>query len=158
MEILKYGDPKLQQVCSSVEKITEELIDSIQVMFRLMYAADGVGLAAPQVGITQRFFIADIGDGQRYTFINPKITNETDLIRCSEGCLSFPGVFVDVIRYKKLFVKATNLEGKIFKIKASGLLAQVIQHEIEHLDGVLLTNKAVDEAELHLKMQEASLI
>lgn len=158
MEILKYGDERLEQVCEPVTELAPDFQELILDMFTIMYQTGGIGLAAPQVGINKRFFIADIGDGQRLIFINPRITNQSDPIECIEGCLSFPGVYVNVVRYKKIFVKAQDITGKSFKIKASGLLAQVVQHEIEHLDGILLTSSAVDKAELELKMKEAGLI
>jgi peptide deformylase len=158
MKILKYGDSRLQSICEPVREITPELKKIIQEMFKVMYESNGIGLAAPQIGVQKRFFIADIGDGQQYVFINPKITNRSDLVNKIEGCLSFPGVFIEVARYKKIFIKAQDIEGKTFKIKATDLLAQVCLHEISHLDGILLTDFAIDKEDLQKQLKDNNLI
>jgi peptide deformylase len=152
MEILLYGDDRLTQKCQPVSVITLAMHQTIQEMFDLMYQSHGIGLAAPQVGIQERFFIADIRDGKQYVFINPEIIEKKKPVIMDEGCLSFPGVFTEVKRFEKIKVKAQDLAGQEFILEAEDLLAQVIQHETDHLDGILLNDVTIEKAEFQLKL------
>ena len=152
MKILLYGDDRLTQKCQPVTVISSNLNLIIKEMFDLMNQESGIGLAAPQVGILERFFIADLRDGKKYIFINPEIIEKEELIVCEEGCLSFPGVYTETERYRKIKIKFLNLSGQESVLEAEDLLAQVIQHEIEHLDGILLINSTIEKIEFQLKL------
>ena len=136
LEIVKIGDDVLKAKCTPVKEIDSSLKMLTEAMFDELLEADGIGLAAPQIGIPQRFFVVDIRDGKRYVFINPEIV-ETSIEKgpYEEGCLSIPGVYHDVIRPLRVKVQARDADGKLFNLEADGLLARVIQHEYDHLDG-----------------------
>ena len=136
MEIKKMGDPVLKQVCKPVDKINKKIKILLDNMAETMYEKDGVGIAAPQVGVPIRVVVIDVGD-KRYDIINPVITEREGTITDSEGCLSFPGVYGEVERAEKVRVEYTNRYGKQRFIEAEGLLARCLQHEIDHLDGKL---------------------
>jgi peptide deformylase len=141
LDIRKAGDPVLKQKAAPLEKIikkTKELMDS---MAETMYAADGVGLAAPQVGVSQRIIVIDVGDGL-IGLINPVIIESEGLECASEGCLSIPGVFGEVERASSVIVDAVDRNGKPVRIVADGLLARALQHEIDHLEGVLFIERS----------------
>ena len=157
MKILIYGDNRLTFQCQPVKIITLEMHGIIQQMFDLMHENYGIGLSAPQVGIQERFFIIDLRNGQRYIFINPEIIESSKLITCNEGCLSFPDIFTETKRFKKIKVRALGLDGKEFILDAQDLLAQVIQHEIDHLNGILLVDTTIEKAEFQLKLLDLSL-
>ncbi|QSI05792.1 peptide deformylase [Treponema pedis] len=145
MKVLYMGEQSLREVSVPVEKIDEELKDFITEMFKTLKKQDGIGLAAPQVGRNIRLFIATVG-GEKYIFINPQII-ETSQEQCSmeEGCLSIPKIYEVVQRPSNIRVQFMNIEGKIKTIDADGLLARVIQHENDHLNGVLFLDR-LDEA------------
>ena len=149
LQIVKYPDPFLRQRCSEVDTFDEDLRALLSEMARAMYKYGGIGLAAPQVGINKRIITVDVGKGL-LKLINPRIIElgggEEEM---DEGCLSLPGVFVPVKR-KTGFIRfeACDLNGKNREWKAKGLLARVIQHEIDHLDGILMidrTHKPISE-------------
>lgn len=152
MPIRKLGDPVLRQVSKPVPKITKRIIKLLKDMEETMYAADGAGFAAPQVGILERLIVVDAGEGPMQ-MINPEIVaysgSETDI----EGCLSIPGVSGYVERHAKVTVVWTDTHGRTRRTEAAGMLARALQHEIDHLDGVLFIDKAtgvqppVDESE-----------
>ena len=148
MQIVHYPDPVLRQIADPVTEITEEIRRAVGEMFELMYEAPGVGLAAPQVGWCVRLFVvnpaAHPDEGEEYVFINPKITGKKGATFADEGCLSIPGVMGSVRRAKSIQMEATDLEGKRFRIDAQDLLARIIQHEQDHLDGILFTDKVSD--------------
>lgn len=139
--IVEMGDPVLREKSRQVPKITPNVIKLLDNMADTMYDAQGVGLAAPQVGVLKRIVVIDVGDGL-IELINPVITHregqETDM----EGCLSIPGMRGEVIRHAKVSVKAMNREGKECTYQGEGLLARAFQHEIDHLEGVLFVDKA----------------
>lgn len=144
LEIIKVGDPILKQVAEPITVFTDELNEYIESMFITMKATNGVGLAAPQVGRSQRFFICQIpGYTPRYAFVNPMIVfTSIEMTTAEEGCLSIPSQFGNVERYKYIRVQGINpVTRSPFRIRAEGLLARVIQHEIDHLDGVLFTER-----------------
>ena len=145
-KILKYGDPLLRQKSKDVSKVSKKIQILAEDMLDTMYANNGVGLAAPQVGELLRMFVIDVSTGgERYNpivLINPKIIKKSGAVACSEGCLSFPEVFTDVRRYKNVTVKALDIKGKPFIIegKDGELLARALQHEFDHLDGILFVD------------------
>ena len=131
------GDPVLKQVCEPVERIDKKLRRLLDDMAETMYASEGVGLAAPQVGIPIRMAVIDVDKKKLYDLINPVITEREGTVVDQEGCLSFPGIFGDVERAEKVKVEYTNRYGKRRFVEAEGLLARCLQHEIDHLDGKL---------------------
>lgn len=145
MKIYKLGEEILREKCEPVkpEEINDELRSILNEMFETMISANGVGLAAPQVGINKRFFVAMADDEIRRVFINPTITKtSSDLVDYEEGCLSIPGVYENIKRPSKVSISATNENGKHFTIEeADGILARIIQHESDHLDGVLYIDR-----------------
>lgn len=141
LEIRKAGDPVLKQKAAPVEKITKKTKELIESMADTMYKADGVGLAAPQVGVSQRIIVIDVGEGL-IGLVNPVITERDGLESASEGCLSIPGVFGDVERASHVVVEAHDRNGKPVRITGKGLLARALQHEIDHLDGVLFIERS----------------
>ena len=131
------GDPVLSEVAKPVLKITANHREILSAMSRLMYEVSGVGLAAVQVGIPEAFFVADIGSGL-YKLVNPRIIKQEGIQVMEEGCLSVPGVSVEVKRAKKITLEALDESGKPVLIEAEDLLARVFQHEIDHLNGMLI--------------------
>ena len=132
-------DPILRKISREVTDINRRVLILLDDMIETMAAADGVGLAAPQVGVLKRVIITDVGEGV-IEYINPVIL-ETEGEQCSiEGCLSLPDQSGKVMRPEKLTVNAQNREGDVFEMKAEGLLARAICHEVDHLNGVLFTD------------------
>lgn len=141
-KIVKYGDPILETSCQPVEDFSSpELKQLVADMFETMYSAKGVGLAAPQVGVGQRLTVIDVSVGedpsQRLVLINPEIVSKEGSQTGEEGCLSIPGFREDVTRAQSAVVKAFNLEGQPIAVSGADLLARAMQHEIDHLNGVL---------------------
>ena len=136
LDIRVLGDPVLRQATTPVTEITDELRRLIADMFDTMYHARGIGLAAPQVGRTERLAVVDVDD-QPLVIINPEIIARTGKAKAEEGCLSIPDIYADVERPKEVSVRAMDAEGNTFKIEATDLLARCLQHEIDHLDGKL---------------------
>ena len=164
-KIVLYGDPVLRKVTSRVIKFDKSLRKLIEDMFETMYASEGIGLAAPQIGISKRVLVLDVDyPSKRYIdettkkevnsynpllLINPVIIHKEGQIISKEGCLSFPNVFFDVTRFKKITVRYQDLLGKERKLLAEDdLLCRCLQHEIDHLDGKLFVDKAANEEEL----------
>lgn len=141
LPIVKYGDPVLHRVALPVTDFNAELHQFIAHMFETMYAAPGVGLAAPQVGVSKRIFVMDCSSGkdpqQKYAFINPQIISIDGMQGGDEGCLSFPGIYFEVKRPQHVVAKAQDINGQEFTIEASDLAARCILHETDHLDGDL---------------------
>ena len=138
--IRKYGDDVLRKKCREVEEIDKRTITLIKDMFETMYDADGVGLAAPQVGILKRLFVIDIGDGP-LVFINPEILETSGKQIGEEGCLSIPGEVEEVMRPNYVRARAINEKGEEFEIEAEELLARAILHEYDHLNGTLFIDR-----------------
>lgn len=134
--IRKDGDPVLRKKAQPVEKVTRRVQKLIGDMLETMYAAEGVGLAAPQVGITERIIVVDVGDGP-VALVNPVITDSDGTQRDVEGCLSFPGVTGYVTRRQHCVVEGLNAAGRPVRLSAGGFFARALQHEIDHLDGRL---------------------
>ena len=141
-EIREKGDEILYKKCKAVVKFDEKLHILLDDMYETMQSRDGVGLAAPQVGILKRAVVIDVGDG-KIELINPEIVEESGEQTGSEGCLSVPGVFGEVKRPNVVTVKAQDRNGKWFKITGKELLARAFCHEIEHLDGKLFLDRVI---------------
>ena len=141
-EIREKGDEILYKKCKAVVKFDEKLHILLDDMYETMQSRDGVGLAAPQVGILKRAVVIDVGDG-KIELINPEIVEESGEQTGSEGCLSVPGVFGEVTRPNVVTVKAQDRDGKWFKITGKELLARAFCHEIEHLDGKLYLDRVI---------------
>jgi peptide deformylase len=142
LRICKLGEDVLREQAQPVAEVTDELRSVFNEMFETMISANGVGLAAPQVGISQRFFVIIADDDVRRVFVNPQIVYKSDdLTSYEEGCLSIPGVYEDIMRPSKVTVQALNENGKPFTLEADGMLARIIQHEYDHLDGVLYIDR-----------------
>ena len=145
MNIRKIVDPVLRTKAREVTLITDQTREILDNMAETMYAAPGVGLAAPQVGILQRLVVIDVGEEHGlFQLINPVITEyseEKEIME--EGCLSVPGQEGGVLRSKAVTVKALDRDGKEIEIRAEGYLARAIQHEIDHLDGILFVDKVI---------------
>lgn len=146
LDIYTIGDEILKEKCDKVTKFDSALEMLIDAMYDTLAEAEGVGLAGPQVGVNQRLFVVWLPDGTKKTFINPEIL-ETSVETCpyEEGCLSLPGVYHNVIRPEKVKVFAQNEKGHAFTLSASGLLARVIQHENDHLEGKLFIDRLSEE-------------
>ena len=136
LEIHVLGSPVLREETKPVTEITDDLRQLVEDMFETMRAAQGIGLAAPQVGRLERVAIVDV-DNEPIVLINPEIISESGSERAEEGCLSIPDIYGDVDRAARVTVRATDLEGKTFEREASELLARAFQHEIDHLHGKL---------------------
>ena len=137
LDIRVLGDPVLRKATTPVETITNEIRTLISDMFDTMYAAEGIGLAAPQVGRTERITVMDV-EGQKFAFINPEIIEREGSIRGEEGCLSIPEIFGDVTRSSRVIVRALDENGAEIEVEGTELLARCMQHEIDHLDGKLV--------------------
>lgn len=160
-EIKKYGEECLGKESVPVEKITDELLEILNNMVETMHNAEGVGLAAPQVGINERFFVIDIGDGVERKIINPEILSFSEEIsEADEGCLSVPGIYRKVKRAYEIKVKYTNENGEIKEEIMTGFLAKAFQHEFDHLSGTLfierispMSKKMIAQKLKHLKRE-----
>lgn len=137
LEILHYPDPRLHKVAAPVSAIDIEIEELVKNMVQTMYAAPGIGLAAPQVNVLKQIIVIDVSDNQDqlYIFINPVITASFGEAENEEGCLSVPDVYDKVRRATKVTVQALDISGNQFELTAEGLLAICIQHEIDHLKG-----------------------
>ena len=139
-KIVKVGDDVLRKVCRTQMTFDEKLWSLLDDMAETMYKAEGVGLAAPQVGILRRVCVVDVGEGL-IELINPVITEKSGSQKGSEGCLSVPDRFEEVTRPNKVTVRAQNRKGENIEIKAEGFLARAFCHEIDHLDGILYIDR-----------------
>ena len=145
-KILHYPDKRLRIPGKTVTDFGPEFQALVDDMTETMYAAPGVGLAAPQIGVSQRLFIIDIATGEDQPsdlriFVNPEIVEAEGDIEWEEGCLSFPGVHESLARKERVKVRAQGRDGKPFELEADGLLAIAIQHENDHLDGKLMVDR-----------------
>ena len=151
--IVTEGDPALRKVCRQVEKFDARLATLLDDLADTMYNAEGVGLAAPQVGILRRAVVIDIGEG-KLELVNPEIIISEGEQVGGEGCLSFPGQFCTVKRPMKVCVRAQNRDGEWFETEGEGLLARAFCHEIDHLNGVVFKDLAEDEPEEDMEEAE----
>ena len=143
-EIRVFGDPVLKRVADDVTEIDGAFVDTCNDMLDAMYEAPGIGLAAPQVGIGQRFFVYDFGDGPG-VLINPEIRESTGEWEFEEGCLSVPGLSWNIVRPKEIHIVAFDLDGNEISIEADELESRLYQHELDHLDGRLLFDYLEDD-------------
>ena len=139
-EIRICGDPILREKAHSVREARPGMKELIKDMAETMYENEGVGLAANQIGVDERVLTVDVGEGL-LVLINPRIVDSSGEESVEEGCLSLPGLKVEVRRARKVKVRGLNEEGREIEIEAEGLLARAIQHEIDHLDGVLIADR-----------------
>ena len=150
MKVINYGDPVLRQDAEKVLKVSAKIQKLVADMFDTMYAYNGVGLAAPQVGVLKRIFVLDCSTDEdpmpQMVFINPVIIKKTGALISREGCLSFPGVYTDVKRYEDVTVRYMDMKGKTREMTAQAgtLLCRAIQHELDHLNGVLFVDHVID--------------
>ncbi|MBE6534952.1 MAG: peptide deformylase [Ruminococcaceae bacterium] len=143
LKIVKIGDPVLRAVSRPVEKITPRTLQLIDDMVETMRAADGAGLAAPQVGVLRRIVVIETPDDGLFELINPKIIAFAGEQRTEEGCLSVPGKYGITVRPMHVTVRALNRNGETIEVTGSGLLAKAFCHEIDHLDGKLYIDCAI---------------
>ena len=152
--IVKYGDPVLEKPGAAIKKFDAELEELAEEMFVTMYAAQGVGLAAPQIGKSVRLAVVDVTGGKnpeaKIVMVNPEVIHAEGEVREEEGCLSIPGFRGYVIRPQFVTVRAQNPKGETFEIRGENLLARAFCHEIDHLNGVLFLQ--------HLSMLKRDLI
>lgn len=157
LKIITYPDPVLTTKASEVTEFNQELKELCKNMLYTMYEAPGIGLAAPQIGLSKRIFVIDVdysreeteedsgeyslGDFNPRVFINPKIVETQEQTTYQEGCLSLPGIFEDVKRFKKIKVEYQNTDGETHTIEADELLSICIQHENDHLDGIVFIDR-----------------
>ena len=158
-KVVKYGEPSLREPSKEVHKVSQKIKVLVDDLLDTMYAQNGVGLAAPQVGENYRVFVIDVSTNNQplnpIVFINPKIIKKSGACISHEGCLSFPEAFTDVKRYANVMVKAMDRNGRSFVLEAKDgtLLARCIQHEFDHLDGILFIDHLINrfDAEEQLK-------
>ena len=170
LPVVKYGDPVLRKKGAAIEKVTPEIKRLVDDMFETMYNAAGVGLAAQQVGQALQLTVidvravkdrpsrmeiagkvVDVAEHMPLVLINPKITPFGDPTKGPEGCLSFPEVYADITRPDSVEVEATNAEGKTVRFKAGGLLSRAVQHEVDHLNGILFIDRMTSETKAEIK-------
>ena len=135
-----FGDPVLKQRAAEVRDVDAALVRLVDDMVETMYAAPGVGLAAPQIGVQKRLFVYDIGDGPQ-AIVNPRIDETDGEWEFDEGCLSVPGLYWTIVRPKQVHLVGLDLDGNEVSIEADEYLARVFQHELDHLDGTLLLDR-----------------
>ena len=137
LDILIYPDPRLRQMAKPVDQVDDAIRALIDDMAQTMYEAPGIGLAATQVDVQKRIIVVDVSDDkdELHAFVNPEIVDDSGVQEMEEGCLSVPGVFAPVERAERILVRALDRDGEEFELRADGLLAVCIQHEIDHLDG-----------------------
>ena len=144
LEIRTYGDPVLRQATREVEEIDGGVASLVAQMIETMYAAPGVGLAANQVGVSRRLFVYDAGDGP-ITVINPRLVESEGEFTYTEGCLSVPGHAWDITRPDRVHVIGLDLDGNELSLEASEFEGRIFQHELDHLDGILLVERLDDD-------------
>lgn len=141
LELRLYPDSVLRGTCRPVEQFDSSLRDFAEEMYTLMQRYQGIGLAAPQVGIQRRVIVADIGDGPVFV-VNPEVIGHTGSAILAEGCLSLPGTQIDIQRALGIEITGWSPMGKALRFRSHGLFARVLQHEIDHLNGVLIIDHA----------------
>jgi peptide deformylase len=142
LDILKYPDKRLRTIAKPVVTVDETIKQQVKDMFETMYEAPGIGLAATQVNFHQRIIVIDVSDqcNEPICLINPKVIEKSGEIQWEEGCLSVPDYYENVIRANNIKVQALNKHGEAFELEASEMLSVCIQHEIDHLDGILFVD------------------
>jgi peptide deformylase len=145
LDIVYYGDPKLERVSEPIDGFNSDLRKFVKDMFETMYFTNGVGLSAPQVGVNKRLLVIDTSGGEdrskQLVVVNPVVVVTDGMQKGQEGCLSFPGLFATVSRPNVAKVRGFNPEGKPIEIEGTALLARALLHEIDHLDGIVFTQR-----------------
>ncbi len=141
-----FGDPVLREVADEVTKVDGALVELTKQMAKTMYEAPGLGIAAPQVGVRKRLFVYDMNDGQgAKTIVNPVIVEATGEWTYDEGCLSVPGLSWEIVRPREIHLTGYDLDGAEVSVEATDLLSRLYQHELDHLNGVLLLDHLADD-------------
>lgn len=156
MQIVQYGHPALRWKSKPIQSINDELRSVIREMFDLMYSAKGIGLAANQVGLPLRFFIVNVTadpeeKDEEIVFLNPRIRRRKGATSGEEGCLSLPGLYANVERAEEIVIEAYDLDGEGFEMDLDDLPARVVQHETDHLDGVLFVDRLTPDDRLNVE-------
>lgn len=145
LQIVLHPHPTLRRICKPVRRVDAQLRDTVRRMFELMYEARGIGLAASQVDLPLRLFIVNVkgdpAEAEELVFINPVLSRPKGLEEAEEGCLSLPELYGPVTRPKRIRVNAFGVDGREIDMELDGLLARVVQHETDHLDGVMFTDR-----------------
>ena len=160
LEIRKFNDPILRKKCEEVEEITTEIKTLIDTMAETMEKNQGVGLAAPQIGISKRIIVMkrDTEKSRLLALVNPRIikkSTETDMQE--EGCLSFPDIFLGITRAREVEVEGLDGDGRKITIQANGLVARIFQHEVDHIDGILFFNRLSFIEKIKFKLKHSSI-
>jgi len=163
LKVVFYPDPCLRAPTELVKDITPEIKTLVSDMYETMYHEHGVGLAAPQVGISKRISVIDVSDdkSQPYCLINPELIEQDGEVKLHEGCLSLPGAYHVVKRARWVKMRALDIDGKSYELEGTGVLAEAIQHEIEHLNGILYLDqlsqfkqrRLIDKMQKHLRLK-----
>ena len=162
-KVLRYGEKSLREPSKEVHKVSQKIKILVEDLLDTMYAQNGVGLAAPQIGENVRVFVIDVSTNDEplnpMVFINPKIIKKSGAVISHEGCLSFPEAFTDVKRYANVMVKALDRNGRSFILEAKDgtLLARCIQHEFDHLDGILFIDHVINRFEAEAELSKNNL-
>lgn len=143
-QIRIFGDPVLKTQAAPITDIDGKLVQLAEEMLQVMYDAPGLGLAAPQVGIQKQLFVYDVGEGPR-TLVNPTIAESSGEWVYDEGCLSIPGLYVEIVRPKLVLLTGRDLDGNEVQIEADELTARLFQHELDHLTGTLMFERMTPE-------------
>jgi peptide deformylase len=156
LQIIQYPHPTLRRVSKPLKRVDKELHQIVRGMFELMYRANGVGLAANQVDLPYRLFIINLQSNpeaadQEFVFLNPVLTSRKGNAEAEEGCLSLPGLYADVKRPERVVLNAFNLAGQEVTMELDGLFARAVQHEIDHLDGILFIDRLTPTGEMAVK-------
>ncbi len=159
LPIRRFGDPVLRQKAKRVTKVDKSIRRLVDDMIETMRDAPGVGIAAPQVGVSLRLIVVEVAEGETQVLVNPEIVKGSGERLVDEGCLSLPGYIGEVKRQVSVTVKAQNLDGKEIRMKATDLLAQALEHEIDHINGVLFIDRLVSPDSLRkLTPEEAAQV
>ncbi|MCB9939006.1 MAG: peptide deformylase [Planctomycetaceae bacterium] len=155
LEIITYPHPTLRHKSKPIKRVDAELREVVREMFKLMYEAKGVGLAANQVDLPIRLFVANLeadpDKGEEMVFINPVVSMPKGTEENEEGCLSLPGLYGNVVRPKKVRINAYNMQGEEINADVEGLFSRVVQHETDHLDGVLFIDRMTESAKIEVE-------
>jgi len=160
LHIVNYPHPVLRWKSKPIKSISPELVDTVRTMFDLMYEARGIGLAANQVGLPYRLFVINLTADpseteEEFVFINPEITKRKGTTEGEEGCLSLPQLYGDVKRSEEITLEAYDLEGQLFEITLDDLAARAVQHEHDHLEGIMFPDRMVEDKRIELDAQIA---
>jgi peptide deformylase len=161
LEIILYPHPTLRREAKPIQRVDSELRHVIRQMFPVMYASRGIGLAATQVNLPLRVFVINLAsdpeEGEELVFINPVLSRPKGTDEKEEGCLSIPGVNANVKRPETVHVQAYDLEGQVIEARLEGLMARAVQHEVDHLDGVLFTDRLTETGKMAVREGLAEL-